>query len=675
MNNKSIQILRTKLNNTDTKIKDEVLLDGQPFYNKTSNTLYIGDGTTKIKDLSCVRDDKAAHLSEDNVFTGTNTFDNITIKTMLGNLTIDNVDGQANFDLSAYFNKDIYACSDLHLYNGDDIRLSSSGISFYTKAGDIWYLDYPKKKEGDVCTMATTDDIPQNIKDGSGTSSLNQVQDGTGGTFSFTNKNPNATTIDSALTGDVSYGGVGDFSTSFGGKSSAQGKRSFAAGTTTIAKGAYSTAFGDNSVAIGADSMAVNYQTVSQGKASFAEGQSTIAKGVASHSEGWNTKANGDYSHAEGDQCESDGKFSHAQGRLTHAKGDASFTSGVDTTAEAYGSEAKGYKSQVVKEISYSGSGSSGGGSSSGGLPEPPASYDYDGQMGQYSSSEGVETLTYGYGSKAQGYGSRAYGHFSLAGGINSISGELVRKANTTSGVYKTSGIASLAFGHNCIASGDESQAFGLENKSYGPRAFTAGQLNTVSSTAEDSAVFGYDNLASHNKCFVGGSNNYTGAEGQFIFGLGIEGNSLPYSIHLGKYGVYKDINGDPYLLTVGCGNDMYNRANALSITQSGYVEMGKITYQNALYIKKSSKILKVYWEGPQAPMTDVVNEWLSYYHNYYRSTPSQSILVQGYDFNGAGCIGFLSGSGLEVCSYRGSSSVVNIDSHTLFRVNYSFDN
>ena len=54
MNNKSIQILRTKLNNTDTKIANEVLLDGQPFYNKTSNKLYVGDGTKKISELKYV---------------------------------------------------------------------------------------------------------------------------------------------------------------------------------------------------------------------------------------------------------------------------------------------------------------------------------------------------------------------------------------------------------------------------------------------------------------------------------------------------------------------------------------------------------------------------------------------------------------------------------------------
>ena len=54
MNHKSIQILRTRLNNTDTKIANEVLLDGQPLYNKTSNKLYVGDGTKKISELKYI---------------------------------------------------------------------------------------------------------------------------------------------------------------------------------------------------------------------------------------------------------------------------------------------------------------------------------------------------------------------------------------------------------------------------------------------------------------------------------------------------------------------------------------------------------------------------------------------------------------------------------------------
>lgn len=54
MNNNSIHILRTKLNNTDDKVKDIVLSEGQPFFNITTNKLYVGDGTTIISDLKYV---------------------------------------------------------------------------------------------------------------------------------------------------------------------------------------------------------------------------------------------------------------------------------------------------------------------------------------------------------------------------------------------------------------------------------------------------------------------------------------------------------------------------------------------------------------------------------------------------------------------------------------------
>lgn len=76
----------------------------------------------------------------------------------------------------------------------------------------------------------------------------------------------------------------------------------------------------------------------------------------------------------------------------------------------------------------------------------------------------------------------------------------------------------------------------------------------------------------------------------------------MPYAVHLGKYGVYKDKLGDPYILTIGCGSDMYNRQNALAVTTSGNVIIDKLQYKNVLYIKESSKILSVYWVGIQAP-------------------------------------------------------------------------
>ena len=54
----------------------EVLLAGQPFFEKDTKKLYIGDGTTQLKSLSKIEanDSDAAHLSANNTFTGDNVF-------------------------------------------------------------------------------------------------------------------------------------------------------------------------------------------------------------------------------------------------------------------------------------------------------------------------------------------------------------------------------------------------------------------------------------------------------------------------------------------------------------------------------------------------------------------------------------------------------------------------
>lgn len=146
----------------------------------------------------------------------------------------------------------------------------------------------------------------ENLKNGAGVGAVQQLADGVENGFDFTGKNPNAETIDETLSGTQPYGAIGDFANAFGGKSSAQGKRSHTEGTTTIAKGKYSHAEGDNSVALGDDSHAEGYQTVAGKKsdgayiAQHAEGMRTQALGWAAHSEGSDTIAKGNNSHAGG---------------------------------------------------------------------------------------------------------------------------------------------------------------------------------------------------------------------------------------------------------------------------------------------------------------------------------------------------------------------------------------
>lgn len=54
-----------------------VLEAGQPFFEKDTNKLYIGNGTTQLKSLSKIEanDSDAAHLSASNTFTGSNKFE------------------------------------------------------------------------------------------------------------------------------------------------------------------------------------------------------------------------------------------------------------------------------------------------------------------------------------------------------------------------------------------------------------------------------------------------------------------------------------------------------------------------------------------------------------------------------------------------------------------------
>lgn len=142
-----------------------------------------------------------------------------------------------------------------------------------------------------------------NLERGTGINAVQMRQDGDSGVFDFTGKNPNATELDPTLTGNIPYGATGNFAASFGGKSSAQGKRSFAAGT-TIAKGNYSAAFGDNSVALGHDSFVAGYQNTAKGKGSFASGSGTQALGDGSAAFGDRTIATGINSFAGGNESE-----------------------------------------------------------------------------------------------------------------------------------------------------------------------------------------------------------------------------------------------------------------------------------------------------------------------------------------------------------------------------------
>ena len=227
-----------------------------------------------------------------------------------------------------------------------------------------------------------------NIIAGNGKGAIQQVDDGVADGFDFTDKNPTATEQDPSLTGILPYGGVGNYSSAFGGKSSAMGKRSHAEGTTTVAKGDYSHVEGNNSVTLGANSHAEGKHTTTLGENAHAEGFDTFAEGYISHSEGYKTHAQGACSHAEGNGTEAIQDQAHAEGSQTHALGYASHTEGEGTVAENHACHAEGKDTQA---------------------------------KGYCSHSEGISTFAIGMYSHAQGGWTYANGDYSVASGNDSI--------------------------------------------------------------------------------------------------------------------------------------------------------------------------------------------------------------------------------------------------------------
>lgn len=332
--------------------------------------------------------------------------------------------------------------------------------------------------------LILNDNEVTNIINGQGSGSVQMVQDGDSGTFDFTGKNPNATALDSSLTGQIAYGATGAFSTVLGSKAQASGKRSFAHGTTTVAKGAYSHAEGDNSVALGADSHAEGYATTANGNASHSEGNSTVSNATGSHVEGAFSKIN------------ANANYSHAEGHLT----------------------------EILHEIPQESRG--GGGTSN--PPDPSGgSTDPNDYLGWYSHVEGEQNKTLGYSSHAEGVLTKSYGNYSHAEGWGTQAGDIDRTNNKMLGDAshaegkdtKATGKYSHAEGFETVASGENSHAEGVQTKASGYNSFATGQnseakantsfvagYGTVADTnAYCSAVFGYGGISTHPYQFLTG--------------------------------------------------------------------------------------------------------------------------------------------------------------------------
>ena len=207
------------------------------------------------------------------------------------------------------------------------------GIYFsYTHGGDYWVKSlsiFKNIKPLDIDLVDVSLTKPQ------GFYGLQQTADNCLAGISAQNCYPNAQNYDANIKEwhegkRMPYGAIGDFSTAFGGKSSAQGKRSLAEGTTTLAFGSYSHAEGSNTVAYGTSSHSEGVRTFAYEQGSHAEGEDTQALGRDSHAEGYGAVAQGEFSHAEGYFTQVYGESSHAEGASNRVYGKQSHAEGYD---------------------------------------------------------------------------------------------------------------------------------------------------------------------------------------------------------------------------------------------------------------------------------------------------------------------------------------------------------
>ena len=420
------------------ELSDLILLRGEPILNTTTGALAFGDGVHTYKELTKInpmpRNDTGSYKvvvlrpnsNEQFTFTLSNGIEASTVvqRTENGRIRAAAPVGGSDVTTKEYVDNNFLKTQHGEFIYGINSISSSSSSQQYitiqphsitiTDQGSRSYTRYNNQTVtiGDIDNNFTTIYFPNengtlatrdwvlsnsssglNIKNGSGTSGIQQAQDQkdgiTSGYFSFSDsngqsKNPNAYELDNTLIGEIKYGATGAYSSAFGGQCAAIGKRSFACGTTTIAQSDYSHTEGNSTVTLGYNAHAEGLQTTAAGEHSHAEGHLSLAKGAVSHAEGYGTKATGDHSHAEGHETEASGGHSHAEGYQTKASNSVAHAEGHSTQALGEHSHAEGFES-VAK--------------------------------GNNTHAEGYQTLAQGNASHAQGIGTQALGGSSSASG------------------------------------------------------------------------------------------------------------------------------------------------------------------------------------------------------------------------------------------------------------------
>lgn len=376
------------------KNSEIVLEDGQPFFEKDTDKLYVGDGSTQLKNLKAITtanldSGTGKYALQQTVSANTFSFaENNNAKaveldaSLKGTITNGGT-GEYSTSLggkaaamgrkSFASGTNVIAKGQYSFVNGDNTvalgqsshaegsKTTASGIASHSEGTESWASNLGSHAEGNK-TEATGE---FSHAEGNQSKSVGDVSHAEGfnttaaGNSSHTEGNGSQTKgekyIRPSSGGSTGGGGEGtgggttepiqpddDMSTFFGVGAHAEGAETIASGYTahaegykTYASGHMSHAEGSVTDALGDYSHVEGVGSKAKGNISHAEGGGTIAEGKWSHAEGAGTLAKGDGSHAEGTSCQALGNYSHAGGMSSIAKGDVAFTHGLGLVANA----------------------------------------------------------------------------------------------------------------------------------------------------------------------------------------------------------------------------------------------------------------------------------------------------------------------------------------------------
>ena len=247
-----------------------------------------------------------------------------------------------------------------------------------------------------------------------------------------------------------------------------------------------------------------------------------------------------------------------------------------------------------------------------------------------YNPSKKALTLGDRYGST--GYYSVALGTENTACGVSSSSS--TDMCSVAIGRYNTSSdYCAIAMGYGNTASDDSAVALGHSNTASGDSSFAAGYYNTAS--GDNAIALGYHNTASNWGCFATGrectaSESYDFAEGEYTEASGGCSHAAGWGTKatgqcqfvIGKYNDNTFIASN--LFCIGNGTSDNNRSNALTVNDSGDIEI-----QGGYYLK--NKDINIWSSTP--PSTTINCKGLLCYDAF--NSPVYSLKAT-YDTNGA---------------------------------------